>query len=452
VAVTYAGVPEFGGTGHTNSFQIELFFDGRIRLTCLSIQNVDGLIGLSRGEGVPLGFAESDFSAYGSCMPPLRLTVPVSATEGSGMLAGQGQVILMAPTLDDIVVTLTSSDTNEVAVPPSVLIGQGQSYATFDVVVLDDADLDGTQTTEITASAPGYTEGRAQIAVHDDESAVLSVSLPATAREGQGLAQGTVQVSAPPARHLVVRLSSSDATELRVPLAVVLPPGQTSAVFSLTILDDGEIDGPQEVSVTAHVENWTDGIATMTVLDNESLDIRVVLPAAAREGDGELTNAGGIGLSGVLPTNLVVSLSSSVPSQLTVPLTVVVPAGESAVAFNVRVGDDAEENGQRTVSVTAEAPGFNSGLGSMIIHDGPACCDTNAPEPVIQSIKQFGDQVTITWLAVPGRTYQLQYKSALENALWSEVTGDVVATSHHASQKDVPGDVRQRFYRVVLLP
>src|SRR5205085_664739 len=63
IAVTWQGVPEYG-TSDSNSFQIELFFDGRIRITCLALAATDGLIGLSQGLGVPAGFVESDFSTY----------------------------------------------------------------------------------------------------------------------------------------------------------------------------------------------------------------------------------------------------------------------------------------------------------------------------------------------------------------------------------------------------
>ena len=65
VAVIWQSVPEFGATS-TNSFQIELFFDGKVRITLLSIAATDGLIGLSRGTGTPSGFVESNFSAYPS--------------------------------------------------------------------------------------------------------------------------------------------------------------------------------------------------------------------------------------------------------------------------------------------------------------------------------------------------------------------------------------------------
>ncbi len=68
VAVTWEDVPEFG-TSNANTFQIEMFFDGRIRLSYLGIDATDGLAGLSQGAtaGIPPGYSETDLSASGSC-------------------------------------------------------------------------------------------------------------------------------------------------------------------------------------------------------------------------------------------------------------------------------------------------------------------------------------------------------------------------------------------------
>jgi hypothetical protein len=84
VAVTYQNVPQFGTT-NANSFQIEMFFDGRIRITCLAIAATEGLIGLSRGLGLPGDFAESDFSTY-----PLSILQvdPAGGLSSSGLIGG----------------------------------------------------------------------------------------------------------------------------------------------------------------------------------------------------------------------------------------------------------------------------------------------------------------------------------------------------------------------------
>jgi C1A family cysteine protease len=65
VAVTYQNIPEYN-TITTNSFQIELFTNGVIRIAYLGLDTVRGLAGLSRGTGLPADFQPSDLSAYGA--------------------------------------------------------------------------------------------------------------------------------------------------------------------------------------------------------------------------------------------------------------------------------------------------------------------------------------------------------------------------------------------------
>jgi uncharacterized repeat protein (TIGR03803 family) len=87
VAVTYRDVPEYGPVG-ANSFQIELFYNGRIRLTYLNLTAQDGLAGLSAGQGVPAGFVASDFTSYGLCGSPGN---PPVLVPGSARYLANGQ-------------------------------------------------------------------------------------------------------------------------------------------------------------------------------------------------------------------------------------------------------------------------------------------------------------------------------------------------------------------------
>lgn len=66
VAVTFQDVPEYGSS-EGNTFQIEMFFDGKIVLSYLGISAEDGLVGLSEGDGTPVGFTASDLSRYDGC-------------------------------------------------------------------------------------------------------------------------------------------------------------------------------------------------------------------------------------------------------------------------------------------------------------------------------------------------------------------------------------------------
>ncbi len=66
VVVTFENVPEYG-LSNSNSFQIEMRFNGKIRITLLDVGANDGLVGLSEGNGLPPDYTKSYLSEYGLC-------------------------------------------------------------------------------------------------------------------------------------------------------------------------------------------------------------------------------------------------------------------------------------------------------------------------------------------------------------------------------------------------
>jgi hypothetical protein len=82
VAVTWLNVPE-QGTSTQNTFQIEMYFTGEIKIGYLSIAAQDGLAGLSRGSGTDPDFASIDLTAIGPCQefPPQAQNVTASTNE-----------------------------------------------------------------------------------------------------------------------------------------------------------------------------------------------------------------------------------------------------------------------------------------------------------------------------------------------------------------------------------
>ena len=70
----------------------------------------------------------------------------------------------------------------------------------------------------------------------------------------------------------------------------------------------------------------------------------------------------------------------------------------------------------------------------------------------IQSVTESNGEVTLTWDAIPGQSYRVQYKSDLNESVWNDLSGDVVAAGESASKTDASGLVEQRFYRILVLP
>ncbi len=401
VAVTYLGMGEFG-EDNQSTFQVEWFFDGRIRLTYLRLETQDGLVGLSRGEGMPAGFVESDFTRYAPCATSLALGLPESASENDGVLAGQGMVSVATPPATDLVVQLTSRDPARITVPASVTIPAGATNAVFDLTLLDNAVLGGPQRSIITAEAPSYGAAGGSLLVLDNESATLQLNVPATAAEGDAALRGALTLSAPCNSTLIVHLSSSAPAQVRVPPFLFVAAGQTSAVFDVTIVDDLVFDGDQGVTLTAQVPNWPVAAATLVVRDNETPGLELVLPAESIEGQQVRVNAGVIRLSGIVPADLVVALASSDISELTVPPAVTVPAGQSNVLFDLTVVDDEEPDGPQTVTVTASATGFPDAARTTIVLDNlsPPVPMPAQPDPPHQAT-QLSLNADLSWGTTP---------------------------------------------------
>lgn len=99
----------------------------------------------------------------------LTVTIPESATEGDGVLTGQGTVSIPETLESGLAVLLASGDITELTVPSTATINAGKTSATFDLTIVDDTEIDGTQSVAVTASADGWIIGTDTIAVVDND-------------------------------------------------------------------------------------------------------------------------------------------------------------------------------------------------------------------------------------------------------------------------------------------
>jgi hypothetical protein len=424
VAVTGQNVPLYGNSSLLNNFQIEMFFDGRIRITCLGMGSTGGLIGLSQGLGTPLDFQMSDYSSYSSTV--IQLNIPALATEGDGVLAGQGNVSLSVLQGIPTTINLASTNAGKIMVPATVTIPANQVSVNFDVTVVDNALLDGTQSAGVNATSGGLGSASKAMAVQDNETATLSITAPASGTEGATL-QGTLQVSSAPSSPVVVSLNSSDKTVLATPDTVVIPAGQTSVNFTMTLLEDTKITGARLVTVTGHVVNWTDGVASVSVVDNESKQLTLTFPTTVIEGG---TGSGSVALTGTYPDPVVVALSSSDSVSLTVPASVTIPVGATTVSFNLTAVENTLTDGARTVTVSASSPDFISGSRSLGVMDNDAHHFSFAT--IANQIKGVPFGVTITAQDVNGVTIP-NYTSPTPLTASDEVVLDPVSTGAFVS-------------------
>jgi hypothetical protein len=131
---------------------------------------------------------------------------------------------------------------------------------------------------------------------------------------------------------------------------------------------------------------------------------------------GAVVNGGGVTVHGVTynnPTNITLSLSVSAgAAEGGRTITVTNPDGQSVTSASALL----------TIAVEAR--------------------------PVIQTIDIVGEMVSITWSAIAGTRYRVQYNTDLSGAGWVDLPGVVTATGSTASREDVLLGSGQRFYRV----
>lgn len=72
-------------------------------------------------------------------------------------------------------------------------------------------------------------------------------------------------------------------------------------------------------------------------------------------------------------------------------------------------------------------------------------------KPVIQSVTQANDVISLVWSASNGKNYQVQYKTNLTQTNWINLGGTISGTSPTTSASDVNPPEACRYYRVKLL-
>jgi hypothetical protein len=307
----------------------------------------------------------ADSSTFDVLEKTTSVILPANVREGDGIVDGLVSTNLIATS--PVTVTLTSSDPTRVSVPATVTIPVGQSSANIPLTVIDDNLLNGPELITISASTPTFTPASAQVTIHDNESATLSLTLPASAAEGVGAVTGTVNSSTAPTQNITITLASSNTARASVPATVILPAGQTSVNFPISVINDNIANGTTLVSISAAAENWIEGFGTLAILDNDNT-LKVTVPGSGWEGQ-TFTNAGTVTIGGADASDVIVNLAASVPGDVTLPANVTIPAGQTSATFSFTLNSDNLTQGTRVDAITATAAGFTIGTANLVDHD-----------------------------------------------------------------------------------
>jgi hypothetical protein len=320
-----------------------------------------------------------------------RITLSLStnrAVEGSSIPA----LISRSPAGPaPLLVQIVASDSSQLLVPGSVVIPPNSASASFSVLAIDDDLVERTNSFTLTANAPGIPATTASLTVIDNDLPIVSASLAQrSVSEGAGPNATSLALTRSPvsSRPLLLTLASGNPTAARVPSSVIIPANQASISIPVAVFNNSIADGPRAVAFSGFILDDLSRLPVseiipdvLTVTDDDGPTLTLQLDReAVSEG---LTNAaiGTVLRNTPADVPLSVSLSSSLPSEASVPASVIIPAGSDRVSFPIRSIADGVTDGNRSVLLTASAPGFVSGNATLVVSDA------DRPDLVIASIR-----------------------------------------------------------------
>jgi hypothetical protein len=209
-----------------------------------------------------------------------------------------------------------------------------------------------------------------------------------------------------------------------------------------------EAQGPSTNTITVKVtdsnpwainENQLSTTNSFVVVVDE-FNSAPVLPAQTNRTINELTL--------LVVTNT--ATDSDIPANTLTYQLVNPPAGATISTNGIITWTPTEAQGPGTYTITTVVtdngtPPLSSTNSFVIMVLGPV-----PDRPVITSITRSNELVTLTWTAISGTVYRVQYKTNLTDSTWSAVPGDVTASGPTASKTDNTGNTQRRFYRVIV--
>ena len=271
---------------------------------------------------------------------------------------------------DDDVTVPTTFD-----LPAKGLIGTNAKVTntgeyTFAITIHGDERVEGTEKLEIELSAVDnarYVLGwpvTATITIKDDDAATLALGQAAyTVNEGDGALNIPVKINPAMANasavNITARYDTAAAADVSVPATLTLPAGQTSVALQIPITADNLVEGAEKLEIElSAVEGapYTLGAQTKTAITIKDDDFATLAFSqaawSATETDTDGTLNLNVSIAPALPTTSAVNITtrhiSTAAADVSVPMTLPLPAGQTSVALPITIrGDSAIEGAEK---------------------------------------------------------------------------------------------------------
>ncbi len=294
---------------------------------------------------------------------------------------GQFQVEMSNRSDQDTIVYYTVTGTavagqDFVALPGQVTILAGQTTATIDLTVIDNLQLEASETVTITLTGTSDTDAvlmpvvTQTITITDNDTATASiVANDATAAEPGNDGQFTVTMTQTSDTDTVFNIvltgtATGSSDYVAIPATVTVLAGQTSATIDVTVIDNNILETSETVTVElasvasgdAGVTVSTTNTATVTIMDNDTATVAIVANDASANESGDASQFT-ITLSQPSDTDTVVTYTITGNATAGVDYhslsgTITIAAGETVATLDIHPIDNGILEANETVTVT----------------------------------------------------------------------------------------------------
>ncbi|MBN8246156.1 MAG: hypothetical protein J0L84_01790 [Verrucomicrobia bacterium] len=296
----------------------------------------------------------------------LSLELPERVAESAGVLAGALRVRRPVPGDADLVLQLSATG-GRLGLPESLVIPAGQLEASADLAVNGDLALTGPVSVTVRATAPGFSPVTRTVVVEDDETTTMRWELPGPVVEG-GSVEAQLILGRVADGALNIPVISTDPQRLSAQPFAFVPAGADRASVTLTAGDNTQLNEPVSVAVTASFPGWADASTPVTVSDNETNTITLVVNFGETPVEGQTADLS-IVLGGGSPTHLPMTIAVSRPARVLTPDYPEFPAIGTGINVPLVLVEDSLTTGREEVEVTVSLPGYVTGRTTFLIQD-----------------------------------------------------------------------------------
>ena len=399
--------------------------------------------------------------------------IPLTLTTDKGEY-NEGESILVTASVPqhyyegDIYVYLTIEQGKRFKLPQRIVIPAGETTGTAYVNVLQDQTPANEVNVTITGTADRHAKASTVFTLKDDDTPAIAMTLsPTTVSEGAGPSAilGTITRTGVTNNKITIKLTDDGENDIYYSqTTLTMPAGTTTINFPLGVRDNATVDGDRTVNIRAAV--YITDCNCSAIGDKQT---SVEIPITITDDDGQALSLS-INRSTILEgdetgATLTVSRNTTENSEpltvsliceehdIALPSTVTIPAGQTKASVVVTAPANSVEEGDRTVSILAQAANFSSGSAWILISD------RTLPDAIIESAtlsktslgagESYSVAVVIknigaATLPAGALVQVLQNGTAVSsmNTQQAIPQGETLTLTAHLQASDVPGDYK----------